>query len=243
MRLLSTDIPPDVRNNVLKVITWIDGRRGFDWEFDLAITRLGGARQYDSDEIDVNFGDLIVPTHMNRDNEQAWGLSYVISARFASQVDELSGPQSVTTLIFSPFIYGDYAAPETLQNATFGARSGLQVTGRQTTMAFDAVAERWYVGRHRYQTSTGLELRSEYRQPSGLRLFGSARFAGIENHQNDNLDGHMTKVRLGLLQGFGGTRNLGGAVFGEWRNTERSFDSYDRFGVSVFWRYSTWPRL
>ncbi len=234
VRVLSTDLPPDVRNSVLKAIAWIDARRGFDWQLDLAVTRLGGGREYDTDAINVYFGDAVLPAQINRVAEQAWGVTYDMSARVATRVDELSGSRVVTTLVFTPFVYGDYAEPDVLQDTTLGTRAGLHVVRRQTTMVFDVLAEQRHVAQHRYETSIGLEYRYEYRQPSGLRLFGATRFADIDNHQNDNLKGHMTRVRLGLLQGFGGTRSLGGAIFGEWRHTARTFDTYDRLGLSVF---------
>lgn len=234
VRVLSTDIPPEVRRNVLVFIRRIDARRGFDWNLDIGVARLGNEATFDTDEIKLRFGDLVLPSTVARSSEQAFGIVYRASARFAVPVQALSGPRAAATFVFSPFAFGEFAEPVSLRDSSVGARAGLQIAGRQTTGRLDFVAQRRDLSQRYYEVRHGVELRLDHRRNTGLTLFGSMALFEVNNRVNDFLDGSQVNASVGIQRGFGGRLTMGGTAFGEWRNTEREFDTYLRYGASIF---------
>lgn len=230
VRVLSTDIPASVRDNVLRFISLIDARRGFDWRLDLGITRLGDSRDYDSDEVDLIFG----PAPLNRVDTQAWGWVYTVSARFAESLDSLSTPQRATTAFVTPFSFGELAEPKELQDVTFGARAGLTVAAPRTTSTVNLLAQRRDVAQRQFESRTGLELRTDRRSPTGRVTYGTLTYQDINDHLSDGRDGDLIRAGLGVRKGFNGQRSLGLSGFVEQRNADNDIDSYERFGLSVF---------
>jgi hypothetical protein len=232
--VLSTDIPDAVRRNVLIFIRRIDARRGFDWQLDLAVTELGGAQRFDSDEIDLNFFGITLPFTVDRRTERELGLTYDISARASTEAGALSGPAISTTLFVEPFAFGDYADADALRDANYGLRGGAQLAFAQTTLSGALVTTRRDIATRRFDTRTGVELTAERRGAGGVSVFGTVEWLDIDNHVTQGLDGDAVFASLGASRTLGGRAAIGATLFGERRRAKSAFDEYDRYGLTIF---------
>ncbi len=233
-RVLATDLPPTVRRNVLVFIRRIDSRRGFDWSLDVGVTRLGDTRDYDSDVVELDFGGVVLCSVLARSDESAPGLVYEASARVAIPVGAGALPGDGPTLVFSPFVFGDYAEPETLQDRTAGLRLGLQVATLRSTTRADLIGQRRDVAGDLLDIRRGVELAHERRSSEGRTLFGRIRHLVIDNRVSDSFDGTETRLTLGASTGIGPRARLGASAFAERRDAELAFEDYDRRGVTIF---------
>jgi len=231
---LSAELPETVRRNVLDFIRRIDSRRGFDWQLDLSLSRLGSARRFDSDVIELDFGGSRLPFTIERSNDSEIGLSFDLRARFSRQVTPLSGPRVATTVFAEPFAHGDYARAEALRDYTYGVRAGPRISAARTTAEVTLLAQRRDVGSHRLDTLIGAELGGEWRNGTGTSVFADVSWLDIEDHRNDARDGHAFDVSLGVSRTLGSRANLGATVFGEARRTAEPFEAYDRYGLTIF---------
>ncbi|WP_367181538.1 tetratricopeptide repeat protein [uncultured Ruegeria sp.] len=71
---LSGDLPDPVRSKVLGLIREIDARRGFDWDLSLGLTDVGNQRDYDTDQIVLDFAGLNLPFRLNREKSSEIGM-------------------------------------------------------------------------------------------------------------------------------------------------------------------------
>lgn len=233
-RVLAADIPPTVQRNVLVFIRRIDSRRGFDWRFDVGITRLGDARNYETDAIELDFGGVVLPSVIARPDESELGIVYDASARFALPVEADALAGAGPTLVISPFVFGEHAEAEVLRDRTAGLRLGLQVATLRSTTRADLIGQRRDLAGDPYEIREGAELVHERRSSDGRTVFGRVRHLVIDNRLSDALDGSETRVTLGASAGLGARARLGAAVFAERRDADLAFEEYDRQGVTVF---------
>jgi len=231
---LSADLPDAVRRNVLAFIRRIDARRGFDWSLDLALTRLGSERDFSSDEIDLKFGDFVLPFTVNRSTDSEIGLTFDITARASVAVPPLSGPALSVTAFAQPFAFGDHARTAALKDYSYGIAAGLRFSAPRTTTSIALRGQQRDLAERSYERKTGIELTAERRGATGTTVFARAGWAQIDNRVNDNLDGREITATLGVQRAIGGRASIGASVFGERRTADLIFEEYDRYGASVF---------
>jgi hypothetical protein len=232
--VLSGDIPPGVRETVLDFIQAIDARRGFDWDLSVAMVQTGNRRNYDTDEILLNFGGVILPFKLERDLPSGIGLNVLGSVQFRRRLGlRLPGETDVST--FSE-LYLDATDAESSESddTIVGARVGLRFSAPRTTYAVAPIVSARYLGGEHFENRYGVELSAEHRTGRSLSLFGNASRERIDNMQFDDLDGHLSRAQIGFRNGLAGRAYLGAMLFGEVKDVPFNLDRYDIYGVRVF---------
>jgi hypothetical protein len=232
--VLSGDIPPGVRETVLDFIQAIDARRGFDWDLSVAMVQTGNRRNYDTDEILLNFGGVILPFKLERDLPSGIGLNVLGSVQFRRRLGlRLPGETDVST--FSE-LYLDATDAESSESddTIVGARVGLRFSAPGTTFAVARFVSARYLGGEQFENRYGVELSSEHRTGRSLSLFGNASRERFVNMQFDDLDVHVSRAQIGFRNGLAGRAYLGAMLFGEVKDVPFNLDRYDIYGVRVF---------
>lgn len=232
--VLSGDLPDPVRANVLSFIRAIDSRRGFDWNLSIGLTSVGDGRDFDTDEIDLDFGGIALPFTLERDSDTELGVEVSGSATVRRPIPGLSGPErSVTGRVqgFATLIDGPQRRNDDL---IFGLRAGVDVAQPRLTYSVGPVASWRRLAGERFEDSLGLEARFERRTEAGVSVFGAVSAARLDNWSDDARDGALYQAQLGVQRSFGGRGAAGIAVFGERRDVDFALDNSQRLGLRVF---------
>ena len=231
--VLSTDLPPGVRENVLLFIRRIDARRGFEWDLSLAVSQIGDNRNFEADQIPLRFGETVLPFDVERSSESEIGVVFDISARASFDIDSDPGAAAPLVAFVRPFAFGDYTQSEALRDVTYGMELGTQYAFAQTTVAFSLQGSRRDVAARRYESRFGPRISFQSRSGAGQSVFGSLNWQTIDNHRADGFDGHLVSGDIGVGRAFGGSNSLSVSLFASRRRMENAFDEYDRYGLSV----------
>lgn len=233
--VLSADLPDAVRTNVLSFIRAIDSRRGFDWNLSIGLTSVGDGRNFDTNDIDLNFGGgVTLPFVLERDGSTELGLEASGSATLRRAIPGLSGPDRSVTGRFEGFAALTDGPRRQNDDLLFGLRAGIDVAQPRLTYSVGPVVSWRRLAGERFEDSLGLEARFERRTEVGVSVFGSASAARLDNWSDDARDGALYRAQLGVRRSFGGRAAAGVALFGERRDVDFALDNSQRLGLRVF---------
>lgn len=233
-KVLSGDIPEPVRQTVLGFIRAIDARRGFEWDFEVGVKSLGATRDFDTDEIELDFPSGTLPFKLNRPDDRAYGLGYSGALLWRRNLEGLSNSTRRTIGFVEVFSFGDLADDKKFRDVTIGARGGARFVFSETTAILSPVISTRYIADKHFEDRFGIEASFERRNLNAYSVFGS--FAGyrVENKADDSFSGHATNTRLGLRRSIGGKTTIGVAVFRETKSNDRDIDTYSIGGLEAF---------
>ena len=233
-KVLSGDIPAPVRQTILNFIRAIDARRGFEWDFELSFKKLGTTRDYDTDQIDLDFSGITLPATLNRPDDSTYGIGYSGSVLWRKSIDSLSNNKRLVIGFAEGFSFGDLADDKAFRDVTFGARGGARFVFSNTTAVVSPIISTRYLADKHFEDRFGLETSFERRNLDAYSVFGSLAGYKLENKFDDTFSGHSSNARLGLRRSFGGKSTIGVAVYGETKSTDRDIDTYTIAGLEAF---------
>ncbi|WP_170611136.1 tetratricopeptide repeat protein [Ruegeria arenilitoris] len=235
---LSGDLPEPVRTKVLGLIREIDARRGFDWDFSIGVTNVGNQRNYDTDQIILNFSGIDLPFTLNRERTTEFGLRATGSANFRRPISKkLLGADAVAFASLSFDVtearnsqYDDYI---------FGARFGLRALTRNTTSSIGPVITTRLIGGNIFENRIGLQAAFEGRNQSGGSVFATLSGAQLHNPTSASLDGHEIDAEIGVRRSFGGRGTIDASVFFESKDVDDNLENFIRQRFTIFGQINT----
>ncbi len=236
--VLSGDLPAPVRDKVLGLIRQIDARRGFDWDFSIGATNVGDQRNYDTDEIILNFSGIDLPFRLNRDQTSEIGLRATGSANFRQPIAaKVFGADTVAFASLSFDItearmsqYDDYI---------FGTRFGLRMLTQNTTASFGPVLTTRLLGGNVFENRVGLQAAFERRNQRGWSVFAVLNGAQLHNPTSPLLDGHEIDADIGVRRSFGGRGTIGASIFLESKDVDDNLENFIRQRFTIFGQVDT----
>lgn len=236
--VLSGNLPEPVRIRVLNLIREIDARRGFDWDFSLGITNVGDQRNYDTDEILLNFSGVDLPFRLNRDRTSEVGIRATGSANFRQPLNaKVFGADTVGFASLSFDVtearnsqYDDYI---------FGARFGIRALTRNTTASFGPVLTTRLIGGNVFENRIALQAAFERRTEQGVSVFAILNAAELHNPTTEFLDGHEYDAELGIRRSFGGRGTIGASVFLQSKDVDDNLENFIRRRFTIFGQVDT----
>ncbi|WP_299944742.1 hypothetical protein [uncultured Ruegeria sp.] len=228
-------MPEPVRSKVLGLIREIDARRGFDWDLSLGLTDVGNQRDYDTDQIVLDFAGLNLPFRLNREKSSEIGMRVTGAANFRRPVNfKVFGADASA---FAAFTF-DITEARTSQydDYVFGGRIGLRTVGPNTTASFGPVVTSRLIGGNVYENRVALEAAFERRSLQGGSIFGLLSGAKLHNPTSDLLDGYETDAEIGFRRSFGGRGLIGISVFFEDKSVDDTLENFLRQRLTIFGR-------
>jgi len=193
LSVLSSDIPEPVRDNILRFLRAIDARRGFDWDVDFALVRLGNTRSYESNTIIVNG----LPFTINgRDGETTLGLRYALSAEFTQDIPGLTGPD-VQALGFGRIsLWGEEGSGARFDDMIWTGEPGIRFVWPRTVTSFGPSISRRFVSGRSAEDRIGLQARLSTRTRQGATYTASLGWQHVNHLKSNSRDGHATTLGL-----------------------------------------------
>ncbi len=233
-KVLSGDIPEPVRQKVLGFIRAIDARRGFEWDFEIGVKRLGSTRNYDTDEIDLDFSGITLPATLDRSDESPYGIGYSGSALWRTSLDSISSKERLVVAFGEVFSFGDLSEEKTYRDVTIGVRGGARFVFPESTAVISPVLTTRYLADESFENRLGMEVAFERRNLNAYSIFGSISGYRVDNKLDETFSGNSAIARLGMRRSFGGKSTIGVALYGETKSTERDIDTYTIAGLEAF---------
>ncbi len=233
-KVLSGDIPEPVREKVLAFIAEIDARRGFELDFEFGFKKLGSTRNYDTDEIELDFFGLRVPATLDRSNKTAFGVGYSVSALWRKGLDGLSTDERRVIGFGEVFSFGDLSDEKAFRDVTLGLRGGARFVFPQTTVVVSPAILTRFIADESFEERIGIETAFERRNSSAVSVFGSISGFKLENKIDDTFSGHTVNARFGARRSFSGRNTVGVAITAESKSTDRDIDTYNLAGIEAF---------
>jgi len=236
--VLSGDLPEPVRLKVLGLIRQIDARRGFDWDFSIGVTNVGDQRNYDTDEIILNFSGVDLPFRLNRDRSSEIGVRATGSANVRQPIGlKLFGAETVA--FGSIFFDVTEARTSQYDDYIFGTRFGLRTLTRNTTASFGPVLTTRLIGGNVFENRIALQAAFERRNQLGVSVFANLNVAELPNLTTSLLDGHEYDAEIGVRRSFGGRGTIGASVFFESKDVEDNLENFIRQRFTIFGQVDT----
>lgn len=232
--VLSGDLPPAVRQNVLGFIRAIDARRGFDWNLSFGLTNVGDNRNYKTDTIVLDFDGAQLPFQLDRDTGNRVGLRATGTAVLRRPIDLGLGGNMATSLFFGGFADLTDAANSEYDDCILGLRGGLRWTGSRMTMSIAPVVRTRFLQGEHNEDQIGLEAAFERYSARGDSVFGFASFAQIDNRISEELDGQLLQARLGFRRSVASRSLIGVSIGYEDKHVSSGFDNYRRLTGRLF---------
>ncbi len=233
-KVLSGDIPEPVRKKVLAFIAEIDARRGFELDFEFGLKRLGSTRNYDTDQIELDFFGMPVPATLDRPNKTTYGIGYSVSALWRKGLDSLTIKDRRVIGFAEVFSFGDLSDEKTFRDITLGARGGARLVFPRTTVVVSPVLSTRFIADEHFEDRLGLETAFEYRNSQAVSVFGSISGSKLENKIDETFSGHLVNARFGARRSYFGRNTVGIAIFAESKSTDRDIDTYTLAGLEAF---------
>lgn len=235
---LSGDLPEPVRIKVLGLIRDIDARRGFDWDLSIGITNAGDQRDYDTDEILLDFSGLTLPFRLNRETSNEIGLRATGSANFRRPLNwQILGAD---TSAFASATFDVTEAPTSqYDDYVFGTRFGLRIFTQNTTASFGPLISTRLLGGSVYENRIALQAAVERRNQSGGSVFAILSAARLHNPTSSRLDGHEFDAEIGVRRSLGGKGVIGASYFHEDKSTDDTFENFTRHRFTIFGQVDT----
>lgn len=236
--VLSGDLPEPVRARVLGLIRDIDARRGFEWDFSIGLTNVGNQRDFDTDNIILNFSGLDLPFVLNRERSSEIGIRATGSANFRRSVDWK--PFGADAVAFASLSFDVTEARNSqYDDYIFGARFGLRALTRNTTTSFGPVLTTRLVGGNVFENRVGLQAALERRNQSGGSIFSILSASNLHNPTSSQLDGHEVDAEIGVRRSFGGKGFIGASYFYEDKSVEDNLENFVRQRFTIFGQVDT----
>ncbi len=235
---LSGDLPEPVRAKVLGLIRDIDARRGFEWDLSIGLTNVGNQRDYDTDNIVLNFSGLDLPFILNREKSSEIGVRVTGSANFRKPVDwKVFGADAVA---FAALTF-DVTEARTSQydDYIFGTRFGLRALTQNSTASFGPLATTRLLSGNVFENRIGLQAAYERRNQTGVSFFTLLSASKLHNPTTSQLDGHEVDAEIGLRRSFGGKGLIGVSYFYEDKSVEDNLENFIRQRFTIFGQVDT----
>jgi len=235
LSVLSGDIPESARATVLRLLREIDARRGFDWDADLAIARLGDTRNYESDTIFVNFGGAARPFRLDgRDGETALGLRYAFSAALNQNIPRLSRSR-VQTLGFGRItVAGDEGPGARFDDLTLTGEVGARFIWPRAALRLAPTLSRRFIAGSALEDLKGLRATFQNRTRKGAAFTLSGVWQKVDRLGSDRRDGHVARISFTASRPITPRTTLGASVLIEDRDAASPVDDYRRTRLTGF---------
>lgn len=233
-KVLSGDIPEPVRQKVLNFIAEIDARRGFELDFEFGLKKLGSTRNYDTDQIELDFFGIPIPATLDRSSKTTYGVGYSVSALWRKSLNRLSTKDRRVIGFAEVFSFGDISNEKSFRDVTLGARGGARLVFPRTTVVFSPVVSTRFIADEHFEDRLGLETAFETRNSQAVSVFGSISGFKLNNKFDDTFSGHTVNARFGVRRSFLGRNTVGIAIFAETKSTDRDIDTFDIAGLEAF---------
>lgn len=233
--VLSGNVPTNVKTRIIAYLRAIDARRGFDWDLSVGFTTSPqSARDYDSNIVLIDFLGIPLPFRIERDKSGTYGIQVQGAAEYRIALPGLGG-DSVQSSGFGraevDIFEGDGGGAD---DYLFGIEAGLRGAWARLTASSSLAASKREFGGRAFEDRVELRGSIEWRNPSGLALFGSAAAGMLDDHQSEGRDGVVLRGRMGIAQSFGGRGTLGFATFAERQDSDAEFESFTTAGIETF---------
>lgn len=235
--VLSGNIPDPVRERVLSFIQAIDSRRGFDWDLTLGITTAGNSRQYDTDEIDLNFEGIVLPFQLDRP------VGTELAARVAGAASyrrplEFSANQAFDAVAFVGVDFDLIdARGSQYDDYNLGARVGARLAWPTTTVTIAPFTSTRFFGGERVEDRFGLEATFERRNLFGGSVFGFTSFAEKDSRVSDDRSGRIANALIGFRRSVGGRATVGFSIGVEDSRVDFDLEDYTETEARIFGSY------
>lgn len=233
-RVLSGDLPEPVREKVLAFIRQIDARRGFEWDLSIGFTTAGNTRSYDSEEIDLDVGGLVLPFSYDRPVERVPAVKANGRVNFRRGIGGMSGPNA-NTIGFASLGF-DLLEAEGRQydDLQLDGRLGLRLLTKNTTASIAGFGTaRRFAGQH-YEDQFGFEVAGERRSLLGGSAYGRLSYAVVDNHLNSDFDGNRVRGTVGFRRSLGGRAVVGTELAYDRLDTDNETHAYQTYEWSVY---------
>ena len=230
---LSADLPDAVRSKVLGLIREIDARRGFDWDLSIGITEVGNQRNYDTDQILLDFNGLNLPFTLSRHRSSETGIRARGAVNFRRPVKfKVLGADTSAFGVLSFDI--TEARTSQYDDYVFGGRFGLRRLGGNTTASIGPAVTSRLISGNVFENRVGLEAAFERRSLRGGFVTGFLSGAKLHNPTAVLLDGREVDAEIGYRRSIGGRGLIGISVFFEDKSVDDARENFRRRRLTFF---------
>ncbi|MCG7518566.1 surface lipoprotein assembly modifier [Ruegeria sp. Ofav3-42] len=230
---LSGDLPDSVRNKVLGLIREIDARRGFDWDFSIGVANVGDQREYDTDEIILDFPNGNLPFSFNREKSSEIGLRATGSANFRKPVKwKLLGADTVAFASLSFDV--TEARASSYDDYILGTRFGLRMLTQNTTASIGPLVSTRLLGGNVFENRIALQAAIERRNQRGASFFAILSGTRLHNPTSSSLDGDEIGAEIGVRRSLGGKGLVGASFLFQDKSVEDNLENFIRQRFTIF---------
>ena len=233
--VLSAEIPNEVRANILAFLRAIDGRRGWSWALNVALTSgEHGFRKYRSDKVTLNVAGQPLEFQIDRPDSPKQGIRSIGYIEARETLDSISDNQrsfsvavraTADLLEFSGSEWDDY---------TVNLNNRLIVTYPETTLEIGpSISYRWF-GHQLYEQSWGADARLSNRSVTNWMFSVAGTVRDVDNKVLDARDGVLIGVEVGGLRSLGGTSIVGMSLAGLTFDASAPYESYYEIRLSPY---------
>ncbi|ANT63628.1 hypothetical protein AYJ57_24430 (plasmid) [Salipiger sp. CCB-MM3] len=232
--LSSPDLPPQVRDNVLRFMRAIDEKRGWRAEYSIGLRAPRGAgRSYDTDTFDFDLGDGPLPFVMNRPDPPLTGLALSGAARRQWPLATRMGGATLTA-----YLRGAGEIYETegdiFDEASAELAAGLQFTWPRSTAYLELLAGTDYDAWEMTEERLGLGAGISWRSASGLTTALEAELMDVTLGGFEGEDVTRASASATVIKPLGGRAQIAASLSLQHQAAWRDDLSYDyaelRFG-------------
>jgi len=231
LAVLAGDLPDPVRANVLRFLRSIDARRGFDWNAELALVRLGDARRYESDTILVNGLPFTLD---RRDGKTVTGLRYRLGLTVGGTLPGLSGEDADTVVFGRIAASGDEGPGSRFDDLTLKGEAGLRLVWPRATLSLAPFLSRRFLAVQATEDRRGVQARFSARSRRGASYRLTAGWQGIDHLRSHARDGHAITLGLGGTWPVRPRASLGLSLALADRNASAPADDARRARLTLF---------
>ncbi|MBC6404736.1 MAG: DUF560 domain-containing protein [Rhodospirillales bacterium] len=241
--LSSGDIPELVRQNILRFLRAIDARRGFDWDADFSLVRLGATRNYASNTLNLNLGGATLPFTLNRDNESVIGLGFSLNLSRREELPFLSGSRYGALGFARIFANGEtgrfFAGGENDRKSehddiSFGAEVGMRFVWPTSSITVAPSVRRRIVEKTTQEDRVGARVTFLQRDSHGTTYSFSPAWYDINSPRDDSRDGRTLTLSASLNYSITPRASLGAQLYFEDRDADSLFDDYKRSRLTAY---------
>ncbi len=234
LSVLSGDIPEPVRANILTFLRAIDARRGFEWDADVSIVRLGNTRNYESDTLLLDLGGGTLPFTLDRDSETSQGLRFSFSTSLRRNLPELSGPRRRTLGFARIIAVGEEGPGSRFDDHTFTGEAGARFIWPRSTLTVATLVSRNFLKGSVEEDRVGLRATFGWRYGTGTTVAVSSSWQDIYHRHNDRRDGQAVTLSLTAARPISSRSSLGIQLAFEDKDVAFELDDFQRFRLTAF---------
>lgn len=208
--VLSGDLPPEVRENVIRLIRAIDARRGFDWSLDVSLGFADDAgRTYRGDTVVLDVLGAPLPFTFQRETRDGIEVTIDGDAEFRAPIGLVlpgGGGASAFASGFARLTEGE-TLPQ--RDRVAGVRAGMRGVWDRSTGSIGVSAQAREVGGEHAEDRLLAEVFAETRTPDGYSFAASGFGGWFKDRLEIGRSGPEAGLRLLAARSLGGRSAVG----------------------------------